>query len=73
MVSHSREWRSGGCLLSVEVGRWDVVVALGRRKLFGTADTVRHHELRKSESGPSASPRGSRHLSRCGVSVQEVN
>lgn len=33
-----REWRSGGCLLSVKVGRWDVVVALGRRKLFGTAD-----------------------------------
>lgn len=38
MVCHSREWRSGGCLLSVKVGRWDVVVALGRRKLFGTAD-----------------------------------
>lgn len=38
MVSHSREWRSGDRLLSVKVGRWDVVVALGRRKLFGTAD-----------------------------------
>lgn len=38
MVSHSREWRSGGRLLSVRVGRWDVVMALGRRKLFGTAD-----------------------------------
>lgn len=65
---------SGDCLLSVRVVRWDAVVALRKMETIwnswcglGTMSCIR------VESRPPGSPRGSDHVSRCGVAVQEVN